>query len=190
MSQSNTPTMNIKKITATIDPTDFSKYIMKAIRICPFDSTTIHTTFSTRMTYDIHTEDDVITISVPNVRFQLNYDRNSPDFIPLLERKDMEITPGMSLNDAMNSDSEESYDIELNGYSLFDSVFYKDEKEDEYHMDPHYAVIVEKARMLHANMDNILKFARAKTEFGDRWYVDYSYIFKVFRFAIQVCGLE
>jgi ribosomal protein L37E len=30
---------------------------MKAIRICPFDSTTIHTTFSTRMTYDIHTED-------------------------------------------------------------------------------------------------------------------------------------
>ncbi len=189
MTSNNTSAMNIKKITATIDPNDFSKYIMKAIRICPYQTTAIHTTFATRMTYDIYTDDEVFTLSVPIVRFELNYDRNSPDFIPILQRTHVDVA-GMSLNDAMNCDTEDSYDIELNGYSLFDSILYENEKEDEYHMDPHYADIVKKARMIHANMDNILKFARARTDYSERWYVDYSHIFKVFQFALQVCGLE
>ena len=173
-------TMSLKNIIATIEPSTFTEHIINAVRTARrSNSMVLKSNILFEFSFQIPINNEVVSLSIPTVDFELTFDNNNMK-LNCLYGVDTEVTQDIIMD--------ETYDIVINGFSLFDSMINKD-SEDEFHMDSRYALIVEKARMLHDNMDQIMQSAKAKTDFSDRWNVDYSHIFNALQFALRICGI-
>ena len=174
-------TMSLKNIIATIEPSTFTEHIINAVRTARrSNSMVLKSNILFEFSFQIPINNEVVSLSIPTVDFERAFDNNNMK-MKCLYGTDTEVTDDIK--------NDETYDVVINGFSLFDSIFNKD-SEDEFHMDSRYALIVEKARMLHDNMDQIMQSAKAKTDFSDRWNVDYSHIFNTLQFALRICGIN
>jgi hypothetical protein len=179
-SRMSSTTVSLKNIIATIKPSTFTEHIINAVRTARrSNSMVLKSNILFEFSFQIPINNEVVSLSIPTVDFELAFDNNNMK-LNCLYGVDTEITQDIIID--------ETYDVVINGFSVFDSMINKD-SEDEFHMDSRYALIVEKARMLHDNMDQIMQSAKAKTDFSDRWNVDYSHIFNALQFALRICGI-
>ena len=156
--------MDIHRITATVRGNEYLSHLAKVISNRP---STLQLSVQVGCDFEFTLETDAgrTVLTLPDAAFEFHVKHNELGIVCL----------------------DQTDDVLIDGYSLADAVQYHDKPDDEYHYDPEYARVVDRARLLHLNMQAVMDKARARTDFLNTYLFSNAQLLASLDTALRMC---